>query len=169
MSKIIFYNDTPITLDQTSYKLLKKAFKNEKAGGGLVKNSKGEFLLIFRRGKWDLPKGKPDADETIEACAIREVQEETGVSNLKIVKKMPRTYHLFVDAKNEIVLKKCDWFEMETSDESPLKPEFEEDISEAIWVSQENIESLKPLMFSTIRNCFEWYFSKKDLETTIVE
>jgi len=169
MDKTVFYNDTPITLDQTSYESLKKAFKNERAGGGLVKNSKGEFLLIFRCGKWDLPKGKLDRGETIEACALREVQEETGLSELKIIKKMPRTYHLFADSNNEIILKKCDWFEMETSDERPLKPELEEGISEAIWASQGKIESLKSLMYPTIWNCFEWYFFRKGLETTTVE
>jgi len=159
MSKTIFYNNTPIILDKSSFKSLEKAFKTVKAGGGLVKNSKGEFLLIFRRGKWDLPKGKLDAGETIEVCALREVQEETGVSGLKIVKRMPKTYHLFVDSNNEIILKKCYWFEMETSNEHPLNPQLEEEISEAVWLSPEKIELLKPLMFPTIRQCFEHYFS----------
>lgn len=159
MNKTIFYNTAPITLDKTSFKSLKKAFKTIKTGGGLVKNSKGEFLLIFRKGHWDLPKGKLDKHETVEACALREVQEETGVSNLKIVKKLPKTYHIFVNSNNEIVLKKCHWFEMETDDEQPPTPQFEEEILEAVWLSQEKIESLKPLMFSTIRQCFEWYFS----------
>ena len=107
MSETIFYNNVPITLNKTSFKSLEKTFKTVKAGGGLVKNPKGEFLLIFRRGKWDLPKGKLDAGETIEVCALREVQEETGVSGLKIVKKLPKTYHLFVNSNNEIILKKC--------------------------------------------------------------
>ena len=56
-----------------------------KAGGGLVKNEKGEVLFMFRKGKWDLPKGKLDPGETMDACAVREVMEETGVSGLSIV------------------------------------------------------------------------------------
>ncbi|MDR0438442.1 MAG: NUDIX domain-containing protein [Bacteroidales bacterium] len=159
MSKTIFYNHTPITLDKSSFKSLEKAFKTIKAGGGLVKNSKGEFLLIFRKGHWDLPKGKLDKGETIETCALREVQEETGILKLSIVKKLPKTYHLFTDVNGEIILKKCYWFEMETDDEHPLKPQLEEEISEAVWCSQEKINSLKPLMFPTIRQCFEYYFS----------
>jgi len=159
MSKTIFYNNAPITLGKTSFKSLEKAFKTIKAGGGLVKNSKGEFLLIFRKKHWDLPKGKLSKGETIETCALREVQEETGVSDLKIVKKMPKTYHLFVNSNNEIVLKKCYWFEMETTDEQPPTPQLEEEILDAIWLPKEKVESLKPLMFSTIRQCFEWYFS----------
>ena len=157
--KPIFYNNAAITLDKPSFKLFEKAFKNVKAGGGLVKNSKGEFLLIFRRGKWDLPKGKLDTGETLEMCALREVQEETGVSDLKIVKEIPKTYHLFANSNKEIILKKCYWFEMETADESPLKPQLEEEISEAVWLAREKVESLKPLMYPTIQQCFEWYFA----------
>ena len=169
MSKqTIFYNNTPITLNKTSFKSLEKAFKTVKAGGGLVKNSKGDFLLIFRRGKWDLPKGKLDAGETIEVCALREVQEETGVSDLKIVKKLPKTYHLFVSSNNEIILKKCYWFEMETIDERPLKPQLEEEISEAVWLPKEKVESLKPLMFGTIQQCFDRYFSRSKFSGKIL-
>ena len=51
------------------------------AAGGLVTNENNELLMIFRRGKWDLPKGKLDKGETIEECAIREVEEETGIGN----------------------------------------------------------------------------------------
>jgi 8-oxo-dGTP pyrophosphatase MutT (NUDIX family) len=150
-------------LDETGFKSLENAVKTVVAGGGLVKNSSREFLLIFRRGKWDLPKGKLDAGETIETCAIREIQEETGISNLKIVKKMPETYHLFVNSNSEIILKKCCWFEMETTDEQSLKPQFEEDILEAVWCSKEKIKTLKPLMFPTIQQCFEWLVPHLDL------
>jgi 8-oxo-dGTP pyrophosphatase MutT (NUDIX family) len=159
MVKTIFYNNAPITLNKSGFESLKKTFKIVKAGGGLVRNSKGEFLLIFRKKHWDLPKGKPDKGENIETCAIREVREETGISDLKIIKKLPKTYHLFVNPNNEIVLKKCYWFEMETTDEQPLSPQLEEEILEAVWLSKEKVESLKPLMFPTIRQCFEWYFS----------
>jgi ADP-ribose pyrophosphatase YjhB (NUDIX family) len=48
------------------------------AAGGLVENEHGEILLIYRKKHWDLPKGKLDAGETLEECAVREVEEETG-------------------------------------------------------------------------------------------
>ena len=54
------------------------------AAGGLVTNAQGEILWIFRRGFWDLPKGKLDDGETIQSCAIREVEEETGIQNIKL-------------------------------------------------------------------------------------
>jgi 8-oxo-dGTP pyrophosphatase MutT (NUDIX family) len=161
MSKIIFYKNSPITLSKKSFESFGKAVKTVKAGGGLVRNSKGEFLLIFRREHWDLPKGKLDKGETIEECAIREVREETGVSDLRIVKKLPKTYHLFVNSNNEIILKKCYWFEMGTTDERPLSPQLEEEILEAVWLSKEKVELLKPQMFPTIRQCFETYFFAK--------
>ena len=159
MSKVVFYNNTPITLDKLGFSTLKKAFKNIKAGGGLVKNSKNEYLLIFRHGKWDLPKGKPDVGEIIESCALREVEEETGISNLTIVRKLPKTYHLYTNSNGEIILKKCHWFEMKTTDEQPPKPQVEEGITDIGWFSKEDVEALKPQMFSTIRQCFEYYFS----------
>ena len=159
MSQTIYYNNTPIPLDKPGFSAFKKAFQTIRAGGGLVRNSKGEFLLIFRRGHWDLPKGKMDKGEDIQSCALREVQEETGVSGLSIVRKLPKTYHIFTDANNEIILKKCYWFEMETSDERPPTPQLDEDITEAIWLSREEVEARKHLMFSTIRECFESYFS----------
>ena len=54
------------------------------AAGGLVFNEKNELLMIFRRGFWDLPKGKVDEGETLEQCAVREVQEETGLQNIML-------------------------------------------------------------------------------------
>ena len=44
-----------------------------------------KLLMIFRRGKWDLPKGKLDKGETFERCAVREIEEETGFRNLKLL------------------------------------------------------------------------------------
>ncbi len=70
MCKTVFYNNAPIILNKSTFKSFEKAFRNVRAGGGLVRNSNGEFLLIFRRGKWDLPKGKLDTGETIEDCAF---------------------------------------------------------------------------------------------------
>jgi len=62
------------------------------AGGGVVMNERDEVLMIFRRGKWDLPKGKCDDGEEIDACALREVSEETGLHQLKLEEKICDTY-----------------------------------------------------------------------------
>src|SRR5450755_2422165 len=80
-----------------------KHFKFVKTGGGLVKNKAGEVLLIFRRGKWDLPKGKLDDGETLEECAVREVREETGLKQVKIGKEINTTYHTYVEFGKHIL------------------------------------------------------------------
>ena len=66
-------------------KTLKAKIPVNKAGGGLVYNKKGEVLFIFRGGKWDLPKGGIEKGEAIETTAMREVSEETGVNQLRII------------------------------------------------------------------------------------
>lgn len=110
------------------------------AGGGLVFNEKDELLMIFRRGFWDLPKGKLDAGETIEACAIREVQEETGLQNIVLGKFIGITKHLYFDkyiGKNAI--KESHWFAMTSNSNQILKPQTEEDITEITWVAKVNL------------------------------
>ena len=101
---------------------LLRVFKSKipvsKAGGGLVYNKKGEVLFIFRNGKWDLPKGGTEKGEEIELTAMREVEEETGVNQLKIIKKLQKTYHVF--KRNGIYkLKITHWFEMKSDFTDP--------------------------------------------------
>jgi 8-oxo-dGTP pyrophosphatase MutT (NUDIX family) len=103
------------------------------AGGGFVLNENRQLLMIHRRGFWDLPKGKLDAGETIEQCAIREVEEECGVSDLKIESDAFHTYHLYTERNGETVIKDSVWFLMKTNHQSALVPQSEEDIEQAIW------------------------------------
>ena len=64
------------------------------AAGGVVKSEEG-FLFIFRKGRWDLPKGKIDEDESEEDAAIREVKEETGLENFTITGPLPSSWHIY--------------------------------------------------------------------------
>ena len=73
----------------------RKKIKTVIAGGGKVINTDGDVLFIYRNGKWDLPKGRIEKDETIEEGAMREVKEETGVKKLKLIGPIGQTYHLF--------------------------------------------------------------------------
>ncbi|MCC7532556.1 MAG: NUDIX domain-containing protein [Bacteroidia bacterium] len=107
-------------------------FKSVEAAGGLVFNAKEELLLIKRLGKWDLPKGKLEANETIEACAIREVEEECGISGLKIEKKLSNSYHVYL-LKGKLHLKITYWYLMRLNTCPLLVPQQEEAITEAIW------------------------------------
>jgi 8-oxo-dGTP pyrophosphatase MutT (NUDIX family) len=111
------------------------------AGGGLVTNDKKELLMIFRRGKWDLPKGKLDEDETIEMCAVREVGEETGIGNLELGKLVGITYHNYFDKYlKEEVIKETHWFDMLAKGVTTFIPQTEEDIEMIIWADDAAIK-----------------------------
>ena len=120
----------------------KKKIKVVKAGGGVVTNSKDEILFIFRRNKWDLPKGKMDKGETIENTAVREVEEETGVKNLVISSFFKDTYHIFKKDSNYF-LKQTSWFNMSSNYDGELHPELNEGISKVVWKSRSKIKKIK--------------------------
>jgi 8-oxo-dGTP pyrophosphatase MutT (NUDIX family) len=111
-----------------------------KAGGGLVFNEKDELLMIFRRGFWDLPKGKLDEGETIEACAVREIQEETGLQQVTLGKFIGITQHQYFDKYiNKNAIKESHWYAMSTNSSEVLIPQTEEDITEIRWVSKSEL------------------------------
>jgi 8-oxo-dGTP pyrophosphatase MutT (NUDIX family) len=113
---------------------LKSEIKVITAGGGVVFNELNEVLFIYRRGFWDLPKGKQDPGENIEMTAIREVEEETGISGLKLISEIGETFHLFKTQKNgNYYLKKTNWFKMKTH-KQPVKVQREEDIDDGVWL-----------------------------------
>ncbi len=135
-------------------KLLKKFLKklpNVIAGGGLVKNKKGDVLFIFRNGKWDLPKGKTEKNEPIEASAIREVEEETGVAGLSITKPLDTTYHIF-KRNGRYRIKITYWFEMYTEFEGDLTPEESEGISKVAWLNTKEIDTALKNSYANIRS-----------------
>ncbi len=103
------------------------------AGGGLVYTPENKVLLIFRRGKWDLPKGKKDEGENIAATALREVAEETGLPAPRLGAHLLTTYHTYVE-KKEMILKESYWYLMESNEAENLQPQAEEDIEKCEWV-----------------------------------
>ncbi|MEJ7911715.1 MAG: NUDIX domain-containing protein [Chitinophagaceae bacterium] len=103
------------------------------AAGGFVYTKDKNVLLIFRRGKWDLPKGKLDAGESLAECALREVEEETGLAGAQIGQSLPTTYHIYKE-KERLVLKESYWYMMLSDTTLPLAPQTEEDIEECRWV-----------------------------------
>jgi 8-oxo-dGTP pyrophosphatase MutT (NUDIX family) len=104
-----------------------------KAGGGLVINEKEEILFMFRRGKWDLPKGKLDPGESLESCAQREVKEETGINHLALIRFLLVTEHEY-EERGQVILKETHWWMMKTIGNQKLVPQTEEDISELKWI-----------------------------------
>lgn len=110
------------------------------AAGGIVVNPNNEILWIFRRGFWDLPKGKLDPNETIEACALREVMEETGISNLMLGDLIITTKHQYHDTYlNTEVEKTTYWYQMTINTIQNGIPQTEEDIDAIAWVKKEDI------------------------------
>lgn len=118
---------------------LKKAFFKKFnlviAGGGYVENKKKELLMIYRRKKWDLPKGKKDNGEAIDSCAVREVREETGLENVQIIEPIRVTYHSYEEGTHHI-LKETHWFRMHANGDEGLKPQEEEGIEKIIWADK---------------------------------
>ncbi len=133
-------------------------FKLIEAAGGLVRNFEtNHYLFIFRNKKWDLPKGRINKNEAIKNAAIREVQEETGVENLSIIKTLNTTYHIF-KKNRKYRLKKTFWYLMDTNYDGELFPEIKEGIEKAIWVEKNSIASLKKNMYQNINLIVSNYF-----------
>ena len=124
----IFHDDKDALLNTFS-----QCFKFIKASGGLVSNNQDELLVIFRRGKWDLPKGKAEKGETSEETAIREVEEECGLQGLKIKQFLCSTHHVYM-LDDQYMLKKTDWYKMEYTGKDKPTPNTAEDITEVRWV-----------------------------------
>jgi len=139
---------------------LKKAFWKKftivPAAGGLVLNEQDEILMIFRRGKWDLPKGKLDEGEKLEDCAVREVEEETGLINVQLTAPLIITYHTYHEG-TKYVLKESHWYTMKVSGEQVLVPQTEEDIHAVLWASPEQAQALFPECFPSVIDVIQEY------------
>ena len=118
-----------------------KIYTPIQAAGGVVRNENGAVLLIYRRGKWDLPKGKLDAGEDLDYCAIREVVEETGIVNVSIDKKICETYHTY-SQKGQNLLKETSWYTMHGNSKDKLAPQASEGIVEARWFAPSDVATI---------------------------
>jgi ADP-ribose pyrophosphatase YjhB (NUDIX family) len=132
-------------------------FLEVNAGGGLVENRRGDFLLINRNGLWDLPKGHQDPGEEISVTALREVQEETGIEELSLQELICITDHCY--KRNGIWhLKHTWWYRMLDDKPIDLTPQREEDISKAAWVAK---SSLPPFLQNTYPSIIEVFREAK--------
>jgi len=118
------------------------------AAGGVVENEKGELLLIYRKNHWDLPKGKLDEGESLEACAVREVEEETGLKNVQLGELIDTTTHQY-EENGKAITKKTVWYKMRGSSSDQLIPQTEEDIQDIKWVHP---SELQPFLSNTYSN-----------------
>lgn len=131
-------------LSATPGKILSRLCEKTKliiAGGGIVFNEKHELLMIFRRGKWDLAKGKIEEGEQIKQGAIREVEEETGVIIESAEPEPILTYHAY-KLKGKDSLKETHWYKMQAKrGQNKLIPQVEEDIEEVRWVAKSDLKN----------------------------
>lgn len=141
---VFFHSDLDV-LKQAFF----KKFTLVTAAGGLVQNEKKEYLLIFRRGKWDLPKGKLDKGEKLEDCAIREVEEETGLKEVKLIKPLCVTYHTYHEGAR-FILKDSHWYIMKVKGSQQLVPQTEEDIHEIRWVKKEGLSEYLKISYPSV-------------------
>lgn len=131
-----------------------KHFTHIEAAGGIVENEKKELLFIYRLGKWDLPKGKVEKGESIAETAVREVEEETGATNLKLKKKVGETYHTYA-AFGKHFIKTTHWFYITCTGKQNIKPQTEEDIAEIKWVKEKDTKEQMENTYPSIKDILE--------------
>lgn len=124
------------------------------AAGGLVSNPEGDILMIFRLDKWDLPKGKREAGETVRECAVREVEEECKLHGVVADGFITDTYHVYWIGAHP-VLKRTSWFRMHYGGMENPQPQIEENIASAEWVTPSDIPFRLENSYATIRDVFE--------------
>ncbi|PKF74016.1 NUDIX hydrolase [Chryseobacterium sp. PMSZPI] len=139
-----------------------KLFRIIEAAGGVVNNPEGDTLFIKRLGKWDLPKGKMEKGESREESAVREIEEETGLRDVELVKFINTTYHIYVERNGEKILKCTHWFEMNFNGKDTSKPQIEEGITEVAWKNVSQIENeVFPSTFQNIKLIVKEFWDSK--------
>lgn len=139
--------------EENKFRRLCANFTEINAGGGLVKNEKGEFLLIFRNGRWDLPKGKQETGEEIRLTAQREVGEECGITAPEAGKLICITNHTY-HREGKFILKHTYWYEMNYRLSEKPAPQTSEGIEDIKWVNKEELVSCLDNSYPSIKEVF---------------
>ncbi len=156
LHEIYLIHDNP----EKFFSIFKKAFKNLPAAGGVVKSAE-KLLFIFRRGRWDLPKGKIDDCETMADAALREVTEECGIAGHKIVRQLPSTFHIYRSpykgSEGEWIFKETVWFEMSYAGNEQGTPEVDEDITELRWFEKGELHNILANTYENLKQIISLY------------
>jgi 8-oxo-dGTP pyrophosphatase MutT (NUDIX family) len=142
------------------FRLFQNAFINIGAAGGVVVSG-DKLLFIFRKGKWDLPKGKMEAGEQPEDAALREVEEETGITGHRIAEQLPDTFHIYqspyTDSEGQWILKKTFWFEMHYEGELRGVPQEKEGITLVRWFLRNELEEVLSNTYENLKQIIHLY------------
>ena len=131
-------------------------FEAVEAAGGGVSNERGEVLMIFRRGRWDLPKGRIDSGEDALSAAVREIEEETGVAGLKFVAPLCNTLHAY-NVYGKWELKRTYWFAF-TAENQATQAQTEEDIDSVVWFDMATVKTNMSDSYPTIREIMDRFY-----------
>lgn len=151
-SALVIYAGT----EQDAIRVLSAALTRITAAGGIVVKNNDALLVIKRHGKWDLPKGKLEKDESIEEGAKREIEEECGIE-VKIKKPLKQTYHIY-EHYGKSILKETYWFVAELINDENIAPQKEEGITEVRWIPKKDIDEVYNNTYSNIRDVLNAYF-----------
>ena len=124
------------------------------AAGGCATDERKRLLMIHRLGVWDLPKGKVEEGESVDAGALREVREECGLKRVELVKRLCGTWHTY-ERKGRQHLKRTDWYLMRGTNTEELVAQGEEDISEVRWVDAQEVKAMKAGTYPSLRKVIE--------------
>jgi len=138
---------------EEEFKRLFAKYKFIEAAGGIVQR-KDSFLIIKRKGFWDIPKGKIEKDESIEVACVREIMEECGIDGHEIISPLVNTYHT-MKWNGKKALKKTYWFMLSYNGPITTTPQLEEDITEVKWMSREELLSIRGNTFGSINDVLD--------------
>jgi ADP-ribose pyrophosphatase YjhB (NUDIX family) len=153
MHKVHIGNEVITLSDDNELALFSSQYNQIVAAGGIVEDAMGRCLMIFRRGVWDLPKGKQEPGEDTKTCAIREVQEETLVSDLTANNLICITHHCYIFQEKECI-KHTYWYKMSCKGSPTLTPQAEEQIEKAEWIERNDLPSKLANTYPSIREVF---------------
>lgn len=138
---------------EEAFRIFCSPFTVINAAGGVVKNGNNEYLMIFRKNLWDLPKGMQEDGEDIETTAVREVEEECGITRPELKDYICTTHHTF-HRDGKFILKHTHWYNMISDSAINPKPQTEEEITEAVWMSEEQVRKCLENTYPSIREVF---------------
>lgn len=148
------------SIPENFFDLFQSVFISIQAAGGVVFR-KNRLLFIFRNEKWDLPKGKIDKGETAKEAAVREVEEECGISGHKIVKQLPSTFHIYQSpyksTKGQWIFKETFWFEMNYFGDDLGNPQLNEGITQVKWFARNELDGVFANTFENLKQIISLY------------